>query len=215
VLLILAGISIAMLSGENSILTRGAEARNKTGDSQVVEKIRIANASAITRGNGELTYANLKEELTEQFGEEGEETWQITEEDTNPWIVTVTKYGTYTISHRGVTLVPTPEVAALPTTAGTKPYLPGESFHRLDGTDLENGLVITDATDENPGNEYVWIEVPNDGTGPTYTAVQSAEDYTEIASALRAYTAPIITEGTSSGSNKTTTYGYKDELKKL
>ena len=53
---------------------------------------------------------------------------------------------------------------------------------------VDEGLAITDSE----GNEYVWIEVPNDGTGPVYTAVTSEEDnsdeyYRAIAAALRTY----------------------------
>ena len=42
------------------------------------------------------------------------------------------------------------------TTEYTKPYLPGSDFSVLEGTNLTNGLVVTDGS----GNEYVWVEVP-------------------------------------------------------
>ena len=84
---------------------------------------------------------------------------------------------------------------------------------------VDEGLVITDSE----GNEYVWIEVPNDGTGPVYTAVESAaqdssEYYKAISSALREYckkdanNEKLIKDGTRSDGNsgKTSTYGYKD-----
>lgn len=41
-------------------------------------------------------------------------------------------------------------------TEDTAPYYPDNTFTKLKGTDLSNGLVIKDKE----GNEYVWIEVP-------------------------------------------------------
>ena len=44
----------------------------------------------------------------------------------------------------------------LPSTDNTIPYYPDNTFTKVEGTDLSNGLVIQDRN----GNEYVWIEVP-------------------------------------------------------
>lgn len=40
-------------------------------------------------------------------------------------------------------------------TADTKPYLPGDDFSHVEGTDLKTGLVVTDGT-----NYWTWVEVP-------------------------------------------------------
>ena len=42
VLLILAGISIQMLTGDNGILTRAGEAKDTTDEAQIKEKIRLS-----------------------------------------------------------------------------------------------------------------------------------------------------------------------------
>lgn len=42
----------------------------------------------------------------------------------------------------------------------TTPYLPGENFMYVEGTDLDTGLVMQDSYD----NKYVWIEVPRTST---------------------------------------------------
>ena len=63
VLLILAGVSINMLTGQNGILNRSAEAKEKTGMAQSEEKIKLAVMAAIADGNGTLTIENLKKEL--------------------------------------------------------------------------------------------------------------------------------------------------------
>ena len=71
VLLILAAISISMLSGENSILNRAGQARDLTGEKQIQEKIRLAVAGAIANGNGSITEELLTDELDKYFGENG------------------------------------------------------------------------------------------------------------------------------------------------
>ena len=64
VLLILAGVSISMLTGQNGILNRSAEAKEKTEMAQSKEKVKLAVTAAIADGNGTLTIENLKKELS-------------------------------------------------------------------------------------------------------------------------------------------------------
>ena len=64
VLLILAGISISMLTGQNGILNRAAEAKKKeTENVQTEEQIKLVVITALTDGNGTLTIENLKKEM--------------------------------------------------------------------------------------------------------------------------------------------------------
>ena len=53
VLLILAGISIAMLSGDNSILQKSTEARERTGIAEVVENAKLDVLAQIAENKGE------------------------------------------------------------------------------------------------------------------------------------------------------------------
>ena len=158
VLLILAAISITMLTGDNSILKRAVDAKERTGIAEIEEQKRLTMLEAASNVNGE-NYNGVK--------------------------------------------IPAGYAA-------TKKE--GEST-------VDEGLVITDSE----GNEYVWIEVPNDGTGPVYTAVKNEEEnsdkyYEEIAKALRAYCTKdakggdLIKDGTISDGmyGKTSTYGYTD-----
>lgn len=64
-MLILAGITIAALTGDNGILTRAAEAKNKTEEASDIEKIRLAISEAQIGENGyqELTTDNLESTL--------------------------------------------------------------------------------------------------------------------------------------------------------
>ena len=88
VLLILAGVSIAMLTGDNGILTRASDAKTSTERAQIQERIQIAYHAALINNNGVLDYELLKTELTKEFGTEGTD-WSVTENYTNPWVVTV------------------------------------------------------------------------------------------------------------------------------
>ena len=81
-----------------------------------------------------------------------------------------------------------PSTSDLPSTDNTIPYYPDETFTKVDGTDLSNGLVIKDAN----GNEYVWIEVPKTAevyptAGLKITNFTEAE-YTAIETDLHTYT---------------------------
>ena len=158
VMLILAAISLTMLTGDNSILKRAVDAKERTGIAEIEEQKRLTMLEAASNVNGE-NYNGVK--------------------------------------------IPAGYAA-------TKKE--GEST-------VDEGLVITDSE----GNEYVWIEVPNDGTGPVYTAVKNEEEnsdkyYEEIAKALRAYCTKdakggdLIKDGTTSDGTygKTSTYGYTD-----
>ena len=59
VLLILAGITIASLSGENGILTRAKEARDETEIATIEEQIELAKMSSLD-DNGEIIKQTLK-----------------------------------------------------------------------------------------------------------------------------------------------------------
>ena len=88
VLLILAGITIAMLVGENGLLQRATNAKTNSDDAQIIERIRLAYNSALTRdltnGNGDLTKPTLDEEINIEFGSSGKVI-----EDGNDWVITV------------------------------------------------------------------------------------------------------------------------------
>ena len=158
VMLILAAISITMLTGDNSILKRAVDAKERTGIAEIEEQKRLTMLEAASNVNGE-NYNGVK--------------------------------------------IPAGYAATKKEVEST----------------VDEGLVITDSE----GNEYVWIEVPNDGTGPAYTAVKNEEEnsdkyYEEIAKALRTYCTKdakggdLIKDGTTSDGTygKTSTYGYKD-----
>ena len=69
VLLILAGVSIAMLTGDNGIVTQAQKAKEKTEEAKEIEKIGLAISEIRIGKNGyqELDAKNFKEALDSQF----------------------------------------------------------------------------------------------------------------------------------------------------
>ena len=92
VLLILAGVSIAMLTGDNGILTQAQNAREKTDKATEEEKIQMAVLGSSLDNNGYvdiLDETSFKQELANQFGNQsldvvanGDGSFIITVEDT-------------------------------------------------------------------------------------------------------------------------------------
>ena len=76
VLLVLAGISIQMLTGQNGILNRASEAKKKTEFAEMEEKIKLAYANAVA-----TKYANNGEDINNTVAdllqEELEKTYEI------------------------------------------------------------------------------------------------------------------------------------------
>ena len=103
IMLILSGISIATLTGNNGLITQANKAKEETENAPREEQLNMA-----------ILEANMNEQETEFNG------------------VKVPKW-------------------CAPT------RITGEN-------NVNEGLVIVDKN----GNEYVWIQVPNDGTGPIY-----------------------------------------------
>ncbi len=67
VLLILAGITISMLSGENGILTKAADAKTKTDKSAEEEQVRLAALSALAADNGNIGTDKYYEALNKEL----------------------------------------------------------------------------------------------------------------------------------------------------
>ena len=97
VLLILAGISISMLAGQNGILNRATEAKNSTGEAQERENIQVAITSAQTEDfakGSEITDETLRKEIKNTMGSDSNLS------GTGPWIYHG-KTNNYTIDKNG------------------------------------------------------------------------------------------------------------------
>ncbi len=68
VLLILAGVSIAMLTGDNGILTQANSANENTKIANEKERVNLASSGALLKDNGEkMIQDNLEDELEKYF----------------------------------------------------------------------------------------------------------------------------------------------------
>ena len=86
VLLILAGVTINALSGENGILKRATQAKSKTGRSNALEQINLAIITARTEGLGQVDKKVLRDEITKAG------MTVKTEGDDLPWEIVSDKY---------------------------------------------------------------------------------------------------------------------------
>ena len=90
-------------------------------------------------------------------------------------------------------------------TDDTKPYLPGNDFSLVEGTDLTTGLVVTDGT-----NYWTWVEVPKTAVFKTAT---SETDYDKIEDDLEAYTKTLIPTRNNGSGGEYTDQWYDGEGK--
>ena len=80
VLLILAGVSISMLTGNNGIITQAQNAKKETEEAEEKEKIQLAVLDAISK-NDDLTEENLQKEIDDEFGSGETKVYENGDED--------------------------------------------------------------------------------------------------------------------------------------
>ena len=93
VLLILAGVAISMLSGDNGILNRATQAKEQTAIKGTIEEIQLAVTAAQMYGLGDIDYDTLNSEL-DKIGYTGADITRL------PVAVDI-KDGSYVISSNG------------------------------------------------------------------------------------------------------------------
>ena len=224
VLLILAGVSLNIILGENGIIKQAKENQNEyeelvknaqgdidklhneligeKGDTPEEPTIKI-NKIILSQTIAELKIGETLNLETGLIIEPENATnnrvlWKSSNSEiakVKGGIVTALSEGTTTIivrttdgSNLYATCIVTVIGEELPSTDTTKPYLPGDDFQQVPGTDLDNGLVIED----NIGNQYVSIEVTQKTevyptAGLNITEFTSTE-YTKIEKDLHTYT---------------------------
>ena len=172
VLLILAGVSIAMLTGQNGILTQAQKAGEQTEIGQEKEAIALAYNGAKAENNGGDVDAD---DLNRNFGYNDTD---ATAEGSNPITVTFKESGRqYTIDENGVISDPVEaNIIASIRIEGEKvttPPMPSSDFSYVEGS-VDDGYVIKDGK----GNEYVWV--PVDKNQKIKVNVTSKEEITSI-----------------------------------
>ena len=180
VLLILAGVSIATLTGENGILTRANDSKKQTEIASVKEQAQldIANWIAERLENGEdttLDDATIKNIIETANASNTDKYYKELQSDK---IITPSGYEIlyselYTNGNGGSG----GETGNLPSTAETTPFLPDGAT--VTNADLETGITIKDSNN----NEWTWIVVPKS----IYTTAQSSTDYANIEKDMQTY----------------------------
>ena len=146
VLLILAGVSIAMLTGNNGILTQGKRAKEETTVGHEKEAAQMAYAGAKAKKLGEEVTA---EDVNEQLTINGENATAT--QGTNKIIVTFTSGKVYTIDQSGKITQKTPAKK------GTLAYM----YEKAEGCTKTDGT-CTDAEHLHIG-DYVNLANPEEG----------------------------------------------------
>ena len=100
VLLILAGVTIATLTGDNGILTKAGDAKTSTEIGDEKEKVELSAVGALAKDNGgEIKREYLNDELTSYIGTEGTD---YTLSETAPFVVKYLDSGrSYLIDENG------------------------------------------------------------------------------------------------------------------
>ena len=192
VLLILAGVSIAMLTGENGILSQAQKAGEQTDIGKEKEDIALAYNGAKTKNRGGTVDAD---DLNKNFGYNDID---AEASGSNPITVRFNTGRKYTIDENGVISGPIgANIIASIKIEGEKsegtPPMPSDDFSYVTGT-VDDGYVIKDGK----GNEYVWV--PVDKNQKIKVNVTSKEDITSI-TLIDPYGSTILEQ-----TNKGTTY---------
>ena len=197
VLLILAGVAISMLTGENGILKQATSAKDTTDKSEFEEQVKLAVMASKVNDKGAIDLTTLEAEIGKI---KGTEIIKNGTENNLPWTV---KKGSYevTITADGVTTNTTGkndgkddgkkddeakiDYGTKKPTEDTRTVIEQATSAKPEGstidsnTNSDTGIVMIDSNQ----NEWVWIEVP----ATVFTSATSSTDYDNIKADLIKY----------------------------
>ena len=166
VLLILAGVAISMLAGENGIITKTNSAKTENEKATVEEQVKLAVMAALAAGNGEIKGADAFTALNNGLKEAGYS--GTIDEATVAWPVTVTIGDTsLIISQSGTVSEPTTieklkggepvdTTTTLKDADGKQVLIPAEfKISEHSASLVKDGIVVI-APDN---SEFVWVPV--------------------------------------------------------
>ena len=192
VLLILAGLAIATLTGDNGILTKAASSKEKTDKASAEEAVKLEYLGSIDN-TGKFNYEDFKTNVKNNLGLQDTD---IIDNGDNTCTVKYNGYDvTLDIATGNIVVPPEPAKVGEIVTGSNKKYTEGGETATIpvgfgivpDLDDISEGLVITDhfneTTGESDGNEFVWIPVP------TAVSPSEAEGTTNKAMAVNLGTA--------------------------
>ena len=169
VLLILAGVAIATLTGDNGILKKAGDAKTQTEQAKEDENLKIAIAGSYGT-DGKLNLKDLKDNLENQgINYDKNNTGFPLEVTVNGEKKKIDENGNVTVKLESVADSKTKgtvfdDVTTLEDTYGNQVKVPkGFKIASDSATEVTGGIVIEDATYTNTiGSQFVWIPV---GTG--------------------------------------------------
>ena len=218
VLLILAGVTIATLTGDNGILKKAGDAKTQTEQAKEDENLKIAIAGSYGT-DGKLDLKDLKDNLKNQgiLINSNEFPLEVT---VNGEKKKIDENGNVTVKLESVADSKTKgtvfnDVTTLEDTYGNQVKIPkGFKIANDSATDVTGGIVIEDATyTKTIGSQFVWIPV---GTGEN--AIKKANKETvDIALGRYEFTknsdGTIITSEYSGSNTEDTTANHKSDYK--
>ena len=184
VLLILAGVTIATLTGDNGILKKAGDAKTQTEQAKEDENLKIAIAGSYGT-DGKLNLDDLKDNLKNQgisYTNSNEFPLEVT---VNGEEKKIDANGNVTVKLESVADSKTKgtvfdDVTTLEDTYGNQVTIP-KGFKIADdsATEVTGGIVIEDATYTNTiGSQFVWIPV---GTGEKNAIKKANKETVDIA----------------------------------
>ena len=232
VLLILAGVTIAALSGPNGILTNATKAREDNAKAEVIDQARVDILAKQTEKMGESpTAGELEQILTPKYGtlsnEENVLDRTLTTEE--GYQIPVRDIWNGTLSGASTGGIQVGEKAEEDTTingeegAYNNPTIPKgfkpidtETAKWNDSNGWQNGLVIEDATSDRvtQGSQFVWVPVQNYGDFHLIEGYSNNKLQTRLTATNPSREAGSNTEGTKPGlpNEKNTTNGTTESI---
>ena len=186
VLLILAGVSIAMLTGENGVLTKAESAKTETEKASAKEKAQLAILGSYDN-SGKLNLDQLKEEVTNQGGTVTGDTFPVTVSmDGHDFIVD--SNGNVTEKKKLADITGDETANTVTQDSLGNPITIPAGFEVVNPTDnVTDGIIIKDKTHTaTAGSEFVWIPVgtiKTDNNGGTKTIKLSRYTFDETTGA--------------------------------
>ena len=188
ILLILAGVTITMLIGDNGILKESTNASEANDKSEFEEQVKLAIMASRVNNTASINLETFEEELNKI----SEATITKSADDKLPWTVkkesyevTITADGTITSNTIGKDEDTKIDYGTKNPTEDTRTVLEQATAAKpegsiIDSTTNENtGIVMIDSNE----NEWVWIEVPT----TVFTNATSSTDYDNIKADLITY----------------------------
>ena len=198
ILLILAGVTITMITGDNGILKQATNARETNSKAEFEEQVKLAVIASRVNDTASMDLKTLDEEINKISGT----TITKSADDNLPWIV---KKGSYevTITANGIITSNTTgkddskkdddkkdedtkiDYGTKTPAEDTRTVIEQATEAKPEGSTIDSttnedtGIVMKDSND----NEWVWVEVP----ATAFVTATSSTDYTNIKADLMEY----------------------------